>query len=115
MDSDMNVFKDHLDLDQLNESTMGDRDLQCELFQLFFGQCPDYLDQMRDSVVSGNVKNWRSAAHAIKGSALGIGFFNIAQCAKIAEGMEPDAATLEKLQITVDQAQNTASVCMLQN
>ncbi len=77
-----------VDLVHLARYTLGDRSLEREVLQLFVTQSRLYLERLREA---GTPEAWRAAAHTIKGSARGIGAWQIAACAEAAESL-PDAA-----------------------
>ncbi len=71
-----------LDLDHLAQYTLGNRDLEAELLGLFRAQAQLYLDRLSDAT---NDKEWRDAAHSLKGSARGLGAFALGDIAEEAE------------------------------
>jgi HPt (histidine-containing phosphotransfer) domain-containing protein len=62
---------------------MGDRTLEREVLQLF--QSHSRLQLVRLGAAVGDAKKWRDAAHAIKGSARGVGAWPLAVSAERAE------------------------------
>jgi HPt (histidine-containing phosphotransfer) domain-containing protein len=66
--------------------TRGDVALEREIFALFCAQMP--LNLQRLSAASG--RQWRDAAHTIKGSAAAIGAFRLAAAAERAETIDSD-------------------------
>src|SRR4051812_27621646 len=66
----------------LESYVAGDRALVREVLGLFSDQARTVLPAL-DPVGSGEV--WRNAAHSLKGSALGIGAFNLAEACGAAE------------------------------
>lgn len=96
-----------VDLVHLSRFTLGSRDLEREVLQLFRVQSRLYLDRLRDA---GDRAAWRIAAHTIKGSARGIGAWAVAQAAEAAE-LLPDVpqgkaalGAFETLTASVDEA-----------
>ena len=71
-----------IDLVHLSHYTLGDSTLEREILQLFRAQSRIYLDRLRDSDSKGD---WFEAAHTIKGSARGIGAWQVAEFAEAAE------------------------------
>lgn len=71
-----------VDLVHLARHTLGNRDLEREVLQIFVRQSAIYLDRIRDATT---VTERQMAAHTIKGSARGIGAWQVAD---IAEGLE---------------------------
>lgn len=80
-----------VDLVHLARYTMGNRLLEREVLELFLTQSEQYLARLSQA---GDAKAWKDAAHTIKGSARGIGAWQVACCAEEAESL--DAAALEK-------------------
>ena len=78
-----------IDLVHLARYTGGDRDLNCEVFRLFSDHCVQSLRSLRTLLNTADGKGWRDTAHALKGAAMGIGAFALAECAGAAEAMEP--------------------------
>jgi HPt (histidine-containing phosphotransfer) domain-containing protein len=76
---------DAVDLDQLNRYTGGDDALNAEILQLFDTQCADLLCQLEAAAGACDAKQWRDAAHALKGAARGIGAFLLGDAAAAAE------------------------------
>jgi HPt (histidine-containing phosphotransfer) domain-containing protein len=71
-----------IDLGHLERHTLGDRALQREVLALFRGQSLADLARMR---AARSVKEWKEAAHSLKGSARAIGAWRAAACAERAE------------------------------
>ena len=72
-----------LDLVHLAKYTFGDRGLECELLGLFRSQAGIYVSRLE---TAANAKEWRDAAHSLKGSARGLGAWALGD---IAEEIEP--------------------------
>ncbi len=79
-----------VDLAHLDQYTLGDRDLQAELLQLFRDQLKNQAEEL---VSCTDAAAWKSAVHTLKGAARSIG---ARQIAEVAEAMElvafPDEA-----------------------
>ena len=75
-----------LDTAFLGKYTLGDRMLEREVLQMFIDQTDLYLTRLQSPQ---STKDWREAAHSLKGSARGIGAFRVgmraAQLEQIAE------------------------------
>ncbi len=71
-----------IDLVHLSHYTLGDSTLEREILQLFRAQSRIYLERLRDACGKAD---WREAAHTIKGSARGIGAWQVAEFAEKAE------------------------------
>jgi HPt (histidine-containing phosphotransfer) domain-containing protein len=84
-----------IDLAHLEQYTGGDARLNVEVFQLFSRQCAETLRLLHDVLQAPQRKAWRDAAHALKGAALGIGAFGIADAAGDAEALDPESAPMQ--------------------
>lgn len=73
-----------VDLGHISRYTMGNRSLEREVLQLFADQIWITFESVRRA---GSAKEWRQAAHTIKGSALAIGAWGLATTAERAEAM----------------------------
>jgi HPt (histidine-containing phosphotransfer) domain-containing protein len=71
-----------IDLKHLNQYTVGDRALERELLSLFRNQSKVYMTNLRDAA---DQKTWVETAHALKGSATGVGAWAVANIAEEAE------------------------------
>jgi HPt (histidine-containing phosphotransfer) domain-containing protein len=68
----------------LSRYTLGERALECEVLQLFCTQSAIYLLRLREA---GSDKDWKDAAHSLKGSAYAIGAWRTAEAAERAEAL----------------------------
>ena len=109
MASNFDIEETVLDRDALDRNTMGNVELQHELFILFFDQMPVYLDQMNGALQSDDYDEWRMAAHGIKGSARALGFTRIARLALESEKSDPDQTRLTALKEAIDIANDAVS------
>lgn len=91
-----------VDLAHLARQTMGDRDLEREVLQLFIEQA----STVRDQIVNANPRERRFLAHGLKGSARGIGAFPIADCAADIENDPLAKANLTRLSRLVDEVRD---------
>ncbi len=98
------------DREALDRHTMGNEELQKELFMLFFDQIPVYMDQLDEALSSGDSESWRMAAHGIKGSSRALGFTRLAALALDCEQSKPDVSHRAELQKAIDLAFTTVSV-----
>lgn len=73
-----------VDLVHLSRHTLGSRALEREVLKLFHTQSVLYLQRLKGA---GKDKEWADAAHTIKGSARGIGAWQVARCAEAAEAL----------------------------
>lgn len=89
-----------VDLVHLARHTLGNRDLEQEVLRLFVRQSVVFLDRMKGAADS---EQRAYAAHTIKGSARGIGAWQVAECAEAVEGGGNDAP-LTALEGAIDEA-----------
>ena len=73
-----------LDLAHLRRFTLGDHSLELEILDLFITQAPVTLAALN---AAGTDRDWRIAAHTLKGSARAVGAWHVAQLAERAEAM----------------------------
>ena len=78
-----------IDLEHLGTYTHGDRDLERELLSMFLPSAQGYIDAMSEAAGGGAgetmEKGWWTAAHSLKGVALGVGAGELADLAASAE------------------------------
>ena len=82
-----------IDLDHLARQTMSDRNLEQEVLAMFLQQ----LGTVRNSIATADRRERMRLAHALKGSARGIGAFALADCAERIEDDPSDAALITRL------------------
>jgi HPt (histidine-containing phosphotransfer) domain-containing protein len=82
-----------VDLVHLSRQTMGDRALEAEVLDLFLHQAL----AARESIAKAGTTERRNLAHALKGSALGVGAFAVAECASEIEKHPEETALPKKL------------------
>ena len=73
-----------LDLVHLRRFTLGDQALEREILDLFITQAPITLAALKSAIVE---RDWRIAAHTLKGSARAVGAWPVARIAEYAEGL----------------------------
>jgi HPt (histidine-containing phosphotransfer) domain-containing protein len=73
-----------LDLAHLRRFTLGDLNLELEILELFITQAPITLAALKSA---GTDRDWRIAAHTLKGSARAVGARRVARLAERAEVM----------------------------
>lgn len=71
-----------IDHDHLRRYTMGDRQLETEVLDLFAGELPKTIAALR---AAQTTSEWKIAAHTLKGSARAVGAWRIASAAVAAE------------------------------
>ena len=86
---------DAVDRAYLARFTLGNAALEREVLELFASQTPVYLERLREAATA---KDWKEAAHTIKGSASAIGAWRLQRFAELAEriGVEVEAAGREE-------------------
>jgi HPt (histidine-containing phosphotransfer) domain-containing protein len=96
-----------IDRTYLARFTMGDEALEREVLELFAAQVPQYLVHLRQA---RTVKEWKEAAHTIKGSAAAIGAWRLTRFAEMAEriDIEIPAANAESHREEAVEAVGTA-------
>jgi len=77
-----------VDLVHLSRYTLGERALEREVLQLFCTQSTIYLERLREA---RSDKDWKDAAHSLKGSAYAIGAWRAAEAAERAEALSGEA------------------------
>lgn len=97
-----------IDRAALDENTMGDEELQRELFEIFFGQAPALYDRMLDAMKRKDGGAWRSTAHAFKGSSRALGLERIAALAARAEDGTMNRVLLRAFAVALDEAREAA-------
>lgn len=79
-----------VDLVHLARYTMGNRELEHEVLNLFAKQSVIYLERLRKAA---DKQTWQEAAHTLKGSARGIGAWQIAEI----------VSAIEQLSFAIDE------------
>jgi len=95
-----------IDRGYLARVTLGNRGLEREVLELFAGQMPVYVEQLR---AADSQKDWRFAAHTIKGSALAVGAHRVAQCAHMAECVDLEAEPADRTRLRRHAAEQVAT------
>jgi HPt (histidine-containing phosphotransfer) domain-containing protein len=70
----------------LSRYTLGERDLEREVLELFCTQSFVYLERLKES---SSDKDWKDLTHSLKGSARAVGAWRVADAAERAERAEP--------------------------
>jgi HPt (histidine-containing phosphotransfer) domain-containing protein len=71
-----------VDLVHLARQTFGNKDLETEVLLLFLRQSALMMQRLDGAA---DDKGWREAAHTVRGSALGIGAWKVAETARAVE------------------------------
>ena len=96
-----------IDLVHLAKYTHGNKELEAEVLELFLHQSEQYLDKLKNSSTE---KDWKEAAHTIKGSAKGIGAWQVAKKAEAVEKIDyslvrdSKATLIESLESSMSKA-----------
>lgn len=78
------------DFEYFDGYTSGDESLQREVLQLFFGQIPGMLEKLGPD---GSLGEWQATAHAIKGSARGLGLKTVGDLCEAMEKQPDETVT----------------------
>lgn len=90
-----------LDLAHLSAQAAGDKALMQQVLGLFLDHAETVLAAL---AASQDVKSWHDHAHALKGSAKGVGCWAVADAALSAEQRPLDPATIPPLQAAFAEA-----------
>jgi len=93
-----------VDLVHLSKYTLGSRSLEAELLGIFRTQAGVYLERLEKAAAQD--KEWRDAAHSLKGSARSLGAWTLGLHAEHAEKLErkearPAALDLIRTEIAI--------------
>ncbi|MDX2306862.1 MAG: Hpt domain-containing protein [Hyphomicrobium sp.] len=72
---------------------MGDKQLEIEVLGLFAGELPNTVARLEGAQ---SERDWRLAAHTMKGSARAVGAWRVARAAQAAEQFRFDAAETDE-------------------
>ena len=92
----------------LSRYTMGNAELEKEVLNLFAGQAPEYLKQIHEAQTD---KEWRDAAHTLKGSARAVGALDVAKCAERAEAAARSGDRAERQKAIVEAERALEIAC----
>jgi HPt (histidine-containing phosphotransfer) domain-containing protein len=98
-----------VDIEHLRRYTFGDQALEKEILSLFLGQIPETLAALR---TAANQRDWKVAAHTLKGSCRAVGAFRLGDIAQEAEQIPygPDseacAAAIARLEEAASEARS---------
>lgn len=85
--------KDVFDLDAALGRMEGDRELLEDMIEIFLGDYPNQVNEIRTAIANDDGENLTNAAHALKGS---VGNFAAKNLFEIALSLEKDARNLKK-------------------
>ena len=91
-----------IDLAHLSRQTMGDRELEREVLKLFV----QHALSVRDTIAAASPRDRLPSAHALKGSAKGVGATRIADCLVELERKPDDAAIVGRLAGLIDEVRD---------
>ena len=98
-----------VDIEHLRRYTFGDQALEKEILSLFLGQLPDTLAALRKAA---SQRDWKVAAHTLKGSCRAVGAFRLGDIAQDAErlvfssGSEARAAAIAQIEEAAAEARD---------
>ena len=78
-----------VDLGHLARYTGGEAALDAEILQLFATQSAGILRELGGVLEMRDAIRWRQIVHSLKGAAMGIGAFGLADAAAEAQGVDP--------------------------
>ena len=90
-----------LDRDHLAQYTAGDPTLEAELFSLLNTQIKTCIADLQSASVE---KNWRDAAHTLKGAARGVGAMELGEACARAENHFQNADALSAVKMAAERA-----------
>lgn len=96
------VSKKPIDFDHLAQQTMGDKDLEIEVLQLFSRSARAALHEM----AGADDKTVMATAHRLKGSAQAIGASAVSEAAAAVEEKGNDSTLIAKLAAAIVEAEN---------
>jgi len=100
-----------IDMVHLGTYTQGDRSLELELLNMFLPSAQGYIDAMAE----GQGEIWWTAAHSLKGVALGVGAWEIAALAEAAEGHRDSAQPVRHEDVAALQTAWESVRCFVAN
>lgn len=94
-----------IDLEHLARQTMDDRDVEREVLDMFVHQALS----VRDEIVVADIPERLRLAHALKGSARGVGAFQVADCVAEIETRPADERLIRRLTRLIDEVRDFVS------
>ncbi|WP_440959329.1 Hpt domain-containing protein [Oceanicaulis sp. LC35] len=92
-----------LDRDHLEQYTAGDAALEAELFGLLAAQIEACVSALK---AASSERDWRIAAHTLKGASRGVGAMELGEACALAEERFGDAEALQAVETAADRASN---------
>lgn len=92
--------QDCIDLQHLDKYVAGDRELRDEILSIFEEQAELWIRTLDPCTTD---REWREAAHALKGAARGVGAWEIGDICADAETLVGDARNEDHRQVTLDE------------
>ena len=91
-----------IDLEHLSRQTIGDRDVEREVLDLFVHQALS----VRDAIVTADLAERLRLCHALKGAARGVGAFPIADCVAKIETHPENTGLIKRLARLIDEVRD---------
>lgn len=96
-----------VDMVHLSRYSLGDKALEREVLGLFAGEAPGRVEALRRAQTE---RDWKMAAHTLKGSGRAVGAWRVANLAQQLEGLglavDPDIrlSAIDQLEAALDEA-----------
>lgn len=90
-----------VDYDHLQSQAAGDKSVMREVLKLFVEHTKQVIDELERA---DDAKTWKLWTHTLKGSARGVGAFDVADAAADAERHSLDKAKIEPLKVAFEAA-----------
>ncbi len=74
-----------MDMAEMMSRVDGDRTLAEELARLFAGECPKYMEEIRQAIRTGDANSLEQLAHTVNGSSAQLGAKSVSQAAAVLE------------------------------
>lgn len=97
-----------VDVEHLRRYTFGDLALEKEILSLFVMQLPETIASLRAAT---SPKDWKVAAHTLKGSCRAVGAFRLGDIAQDAERLDFDAGSEACAESIVRIEQGAGDAC----
>ena len=110
MKNDDNFRSPAVDLRFLREATLGRKDFERELFEMFFSTSNDNIVKIEKSLAENDNKIWYSASHDLKGASASIGAFPMAKALEYAHH-NFDSPNEKKITMLAEIKEEFAKAC----